>query len=87
MPESGFNPEGYSVEKERKNWIDKVEKINDKGMIESILNGLGIVITEPFKDFRDAREALQSFIRGFNKSQLENLEAVVRQIEEKDEEL
>ena len=48
---------------------------------------MGITITEPITELKTAQEALQSFIRGYSKSELERMQAVMREIEEEDEEL
>jgi hypothetical protein len=91
MPEGGFKPEDPSVEKEiadfRRGLIKEIEKINNIERIKSIMERLGIARTETFTELRTAREALQSFIRGYNKSELERMQAVMREMEEENDEL
>ncbi|MEK7598183.1 MAG: hypothetical protein AAB487_00410 [Patescibacteria group bacterium] len=91
MLEGGFKPEGSDIEKElekfRRGLIQEIEKINDTGRIISIMQEMGITITEPITELKTAQEALQSFIRGYSKSELERMQAVMREIEEEDEEL
>ena len=91
MLEGGFKPEGPSVEKEiekfRKGLIVEIEKINDIERIKSIMARLGIAKIESFTELRTTREAMQSFIRGYNKSELERMQAVMREMEEENEDL